>query len=356
MNSTVDRTAYTMTTSVEGDTLTGTESGRVFARIAFIILIVLDCVSVPGNLVELVLVWRGLLSKYISQEAVRFCLANFSVLGCILSLVYIPASLVLLGWQDSLDHQPRVCAALCMVVLFLALCATFFIFYVSVIFNMTVAWPLRAQVMLSKPRLVASFLGVVFLLPAAIMAALIGAVFTSGSDILDRSHLLCLAFPLYWPPWILKILVFCVIIPVMMTSCLLYAYVMHSAWKTSRRVEEFQPDCPTRTDPNASTSDSGTIGDNRKNTSVGDGKPVRHHWRGAWLVPLLVGTVVVTILPIYTTLGVVAVCPHCMPPEVFFVTLDLMFAGVAVGPMCDLLTTSTARTIILDRLRSCVRR
>ncbi len=324
----------------------------MFARIAFVLLIILDCITIPANLLTLTLVSRGIMGKLYSQEAVRFCMASFSVFGCVISLVYIPTSLVLLGWQDSLDHQPRLCVALCVVVLLLGLCATFYIFYVSVIFNMTVAWPLRAQVMLSKPRLVTSFVGVVFLLPAAVMAALIGAVFASGSDILNRSQLLCLALPLYWPPWILKITVFGIIIPVMMTSFLVHVYVMRLAWKTSRRVQELQPDCP-----NPGTSDGVTIGDADKNTcSVGDRKPVHHHWRGAWLVSLIVVSAALTLLPICVTMGVVAGCPQCMPPEVFFVALDLMFAGVAVGPMSDILSTSTARAIILDKLRGIMRR
>ncbi len=223
--------------------IVGTEEGRVFAMIALALMVVIETICLPSYLAFLCFFREGRMSKLYPQESIRVAAAGSCLLGCLCVVVYMPSCMVLLGWHATLDHHPLVCLTLSAVSVALSISCACNMLYVSSHFAVTILRPLRVEAVFTKRRGVIIYVITVTVITVATATAGI----LLATDNFWQKDIVCLAFPSYWPPWMLQLNTFGFLIPAMLLSCGINSYVLYTAKKQASRMIHVQPKHRTQT-------------------------------------------------------------------------------------------------------------
>ncbi len=325
-----------------------TVEGHVFAMVTLGLLTLIEIVSLPVNVFSLLLLRGDRLEKLYPQESVRVGAAGSCLLGAFYALVYMPACITLLGWHATLDNHPLTCFALSVICVSMSINCVFNMVYMSALFAFTIVRPLHVDAIFTRRRGVIIYVITVYIIPVVVMTAATTAVLLL-TDHFWQHHIVCLAFPIYWPPWLLKVATFGFLIPAMFLSFGVSGYVLYVARKQATRTIQIQPDHQPHTVSRNRIMNTGSDVGISGNTSS---RP--NHSKGARQMCMSTTGFFLILIPAYTVTGIVAMCPDCLPPETAFVVLLLIFGMNTIGQVAYICSKSRAREMLKTSILTCL--
>ncbi len=327
-----------------------TVEGHVFAMVALGLVTLIEIVSLPVNLCFLLFLRGDRVGKLYPQESVTVGAAGSCLLGAIYALVYMPACIALLGWHATLDNHPLTCFALSVICVTLNVSSMFNTLYMSALFTFTILRPLRVDAIFTRRRGVTIYIMAVYIIPIGAMTTAITAVLLL-TDQFWKDQIVCLAFPSYWPPWLIQASVFGLFIPAMFLSFGLNGYLLYVGKKQANRMAQIQPDQP----PQTHIVSGMRITDTRSDVGIsGNSSSGPTHWKGARQMCMSTTVLFLILIPAYTITGIVAICPHCLPPETAFVVFLLIFGMTAMGPLGVVCSNSGVRDTLKNDVLRCL--
>ena len=319
------------------------------SMVALGILIVIETICLPSILILLCVFRReDRMAKLYPQESVRIGSAGSYILSCFFVLVYIPLCLVLLGWHANLDNHPLACLSLFIPASTLSMSSLCNMLYMSTHFAFTILRPLNVDAIFTRRRSLISYIITVCVIPIIAATVWIVLILTQTKDFYE-DHIVCLAFPAYWPRWTLQVTTFGFLIPVTSVSFATNSYLSFIARKQAiRTIHAAMDQQPV---PVSSTT---AIQMNREN---GNGASQNRHvqssdggnsstWKGTRLIYMNILAAFLFLIPTYSLTGTISLCQDCLPPETALVLLLTVFSVTPLGPVFYSFSNPRVREII----------
>ncbi len=332
--------------------LKSTHAGDIFASVALCIVVITELICMLGYPILARLVrQKATLHKLYPQDAYKVCAVASTVLGFAMTVVYLPTCMALLGWHRSLDHHPLACLVLPLVISMLSFISMINMFLTGLMFGVSIVFPLHFERIFTHRRTVLLILLFVWVTPILLITPF-GLIMYNNNGYFSLTKIHCLAGLHYWPAWMKQVSVFGLIIPIMTQTFIIHFYVMFVAWKQSKRqvVPEQRPAPAVPTPMGKNHSVETPHGD-----SVSQPKRTKQPstcWKGTWMIILLVSSVIFFLLPVYGTMILLAVCESCIPQDVGYILLLLVFALTPLGTIGYNLMHQRSRAAVKDILVS----
>ncbi len=329
--------------------------GHLVAMVALGILVVIETVCLPSTLMLLCLFREGRMTMLHRQESLRVGATGSTILGCLFVLVYMPTCMVLLGWHATLDNHPIACMCLSLLDITLSVCALCNMFYMSMLSLFTVIRPLHVDAIFTRRRGLVSYVITVYVIPLAIATTLTALILTTVEEFYEE-HVVCLAFPVYWPQWILQGTTCGILIPVTAATFILNSNL---AYITNKQANRTGNDQPIRLQPAPGIHvinehvPADTIVSEVTDMPRRHGSRRSRRWKGGRLMYMNICVAIFFLIPTYSVASTVSFCRDCFPPETAFVTLLTASSLTTLVPIFYNYSNARVREIIKKDISHC---
>ncbi len=197
---------------------TSTHVGDILATVALCIVVVTEITCLLGYPVLARFVRQKGTTLY-QQDVHKVSAVAVIVLGFAMTLIYLPASVALLGWHRSLDHHPLACLIIYLILAMFSFITISTLFLMGLMFGVSILFPLHFNRIFTLTR--SALLIVLFVwLPPIVLVTPLGLVLYNYNGYSTQEEVRCLTGFHYWPAWMRH-----------MTSVLLYRswlkYLLH---------------------------------------------------------------------------------------------------------------------------------
>ncbi len=226
----------------------------------------------------------------------------------------------------------------------------------GLMFGVSILSPLRFESIFTKRRSILLFVLLVWLAPIVVVTPFF-LVLYANNDNFAQQKIQCLAGLHYWPAWTKHVTVFVFFVPVMTETFIIHFYVLFIAYKQSKRqvIPEVRPAPTLRTArANSSNSSLETLNVN-SGPPTGETKRGSTRWKGMWMIILLFCSVIFFLLPVCAALILSAVCDTCIPQDIAYTLLMLVFAVTPLGPIGYNLMHQRSRAAVKEALVSIIK-
>ena len=309
-----------------------TEASHVVTLAALGILGVIETVCLPSTLLLLCLFREDRMAKLYPQESIRIGAAGSYILDCFLVLLHIPLCIVLLGWHAVLDGHPLACFSLCILATTLCMCIQCNMLYMSIHFAFTIIRPLRVNALFTRRRGVIGYVITVYVVPVVAGIIWTASVLTLTPDFFDE-HIVCLAFPIYCPLWLLQATTFGFVIPLTSVSFILNSYLIFIAKKQARRTVHVQIDQQVQPTAEIQINNEDVHTGSRDIETQSSESDNSRTWKGTRLMYMAISVAFFFLIPTYSITGTISICRKCLPEEIAFVLLLTVFSVTALWPV-----------------------
>ncbi len=220
----------------------------------------------------------------------------------------------------------------------------------GLMFGVSILLPLHFESIFTKRRSKLLIVLLVWLTPIHVVVITpFFLVLYANNNYSAQQEVKCLAGLHYWPAWTKHATVFGVFIPVITQTFIIHFYVPVVAWKQSKRqvTPEARPaPALTTTRRNNSTSSLETLHVETGSQTRRTKHPSR--CKGTWVIILLFCCVIVFLLPVCGAMVLSTVCESCIPQDVAYTLLMVMFALTPLGPIGYNLMHQRSRAAVKD--------
>ncbi len=330
---------------------TSTEVGDIFAWVALCIIIITELVvcllgyPVLARLVH----QKDICHKLYPQDALKVGAVGTIFLGFAMTLIFLPTCVALFGWHQSLGHHPLACLIIHLVLAVFSFISMTNMFASGLMFGVSILFPLHFESIFTKRRSLLLVVLLVWLAPIVMVTPFVSVLYINN-DYTAQTTVQCLAGLQYWPAWTKHVTVFGVFIRVMTGTFIIHFYVLLVAWKQSRRqvMPEATPATALTTVRGNSSSSSLETLHIHSEPQTRRAKEPSNRRKGTWIIILLFCSVIFFLLPVCGSMVLSTVCESCIPQDVAYTLLLVVFALTPLRPIGYNLMQQRSRAAVKD--------
>ncbi len=330
--------------------------GDIFASVALCIVVVTELICLFAYPVLARLVHqKDICHKVYPQDAFKVGAVGTTFWGFTMIVIFLPTFIILLGWHRRLDHHPLACLIIYLVLAIFCFITLTNMFVSGLMFGVSIIFPLHFETIFTKRRSILLIVLLVWLTPIAVVTPFF-LVLYENNGYSAQQEVQCLAGLHYWPAWTKHLTVFGFFIPVMTEAFVIHFYVLFVAWKQSKRqvIPEARP-APALTTAIANNSNCSLETLHVDSGHARRTKKSSNRWKGTWMIILLVCSVIFFLIPVGAAMILSAVCDSCIPQDVAYTFLMLVFAVTPLGPIAYNLMHQRSRAAVKDTLVTMVK-